>query len=341
MITIDGAAGEGGGQILRTALSLSMVRGVPVRIERIRAGRRKPGLLRQHLAAVEAAAALCQARTDGALLGSTQLSFEPGVVQGGRLHVRIGSAGSTTLVLQTLLPALLIAPSPSEVEIEGGTHNPMAPSVDFLAQSFLPLLRAQGADMELELLRHGFYPAGGGKLRLRVRPAPLSPLRLTERGALRGIGADALVAALPRHIGERELAVVRERFAPGDDALRVHQLDATHATANVLTLRAHCARHCESVVVYGEVGKRAEDVAKAACDELAQYLDSNSAVGEHLADQLLLPAVLGGGGVYTTHRVSEHLRSNAQTIEQMGAARIHLEALDHGVHQIRVVPESP
>lgn len=338
MLHIDGATGEGGGQILRTALSLSMLRGVPVRIARIRAGRRKPGLLRQHLAAVEAAATLCQARTEGAALGSGELEFTPGPVRAGQYHVRIGSAGSTTLVLQTLLPALLRAPGPSELEIEGGTHNPMAPSVDFLEHSFLPPLRAQGADIELTLLRHGFYPAGGGRLRVRVRPAPLAPLQLCERGSLRGIGAEALVAALPRHIGERELAVVRQRFAPGDDALRLLQLDATHASANVLTLRAHCARHCETVVAYGEVGKRAEEVAAEACSALAQYLDSGAAVGEHLADQLLLPALLGGGGVYTTHRVSEHLRSNIDTIERMGAARITLTTLATDLHQIRVAP---
>src|SRR5262245_2007058 len=160
-ITIDGSAGEGGGQILRTALALSLVTARPFRIERIRAGRPKPGLLRQHLTAVQAAAKVGAARISGAEVGSLELTFEPTGLRGGAYDFAVGTAGSATLVLQTLLPALLRAREPSQLTIEGGTHNPYAPPFDFLARTFLPVLRRMGAAIEARLEAPGFYPAGG------------------------------------------------------------------------------------------------------------------------------------------------------------------------------------
>jgi RNA 3'-terminal phosphate cyclase (ATP) len=175
-------------------------------------------------------------------------------------------------------------------------------------------------------------------LRLRVQPSALRPLHLVERGPLRGIGAEVLLAGLPRHVGERELDQVRERFAPGDAALKLHQLGNQHPPANLLTLYAHCGRHCETVIAHGALGKRAEAVGQAACAELAAYLDSGAAVGEHLADQLLLPALLGGGGSYTTHVASSHLRSNAHTLEQMGVAEVSIDPCAGGNWRIEVRP---
>ena len=181
-IDIDGSQGEGGGQILRTSLALSLATGRPFRIDGIRAGREKPGLLRQHLTAVHAAASVSGATVAGAELGSTTLSFEPGPVAGGEYHLAVGTAGSATLVLQTVLPALLRAVEPSELVLEGGTHNPFAPPFDFVAKTFVPVLRRMGADVTMSLERYGFYPAGGGRFSARVAPSALRPLSLTRRG---------------------------------------------------------------------------------------------------------------------------------------------------------------
>lgn len=180
LIELDGS--EGGGQILRSALSLSMTSGQPLRIRNIRGRRSRPGLLRQHLTAVRAAAEICAAEVEGAELGSRELAFRPGAIRAGDYAFAIGSAGSCSLVLQTLLPALLAANGESRVRISGGTHNPLAPPADFLRDSWLPLLQRMGAEVDLELLRHGFVPAGGGELLARVRPARWRPLQLEQIG---------------------------------------------------------------------------------------------------------------------------------------------------------------
>ena len=206
MIALDGSQGEGGGQILRSALALSLVTGTPFRIDNIRAGRPRPGLMRQHLTAVEAAAAVGAAETSGAGVGSRSLTFAPTTVNPGDYTFSVGTAGSATLVLQTVLPCLLTAPRPSTLVLEGGTHNPSSPPFDFLAKAFLPLVGRMGARVEATLERPGFYPAGGGRFRVTVAPTKaLAPLELEQRGALRAQRVRAVVANLPRAIGEREL----------------------------------------------------------------------------------------------------------------------------------------
>ena len=203
MIVIDGSAGEGGGQVLRSALGLSLVTGRPFTIENIRGRRKNPGLLRQHLTAVKAACEVGLAECKGAELGCRGLVFAPKGVRPGSYHWTIGSAGSCTLVMQTVLPALMVAAGPSDIVIEGGTHNPMAPPSDFLKETFLPLLARMGTKVEIELLRPGFYPAGGGKIQVRVEPAEKPQgLTLIERG-LTQLSAQALCAGLPAHIGLR------------------------------------------------------------------------------------------------------------------------------------------
>jgi RNA 3'-terminal phosphate cyclase (ATP) len=209
MLTIDGSSGEGGGQILRTALALSTVTGKPFRIEKIRAGRPKPGLLRQHLTAVKAAAKVSGATVTGAELSSGSVTFSPGPVTAGEFAFAVGTAGSATLVLQTVLPALLMASAPSRLILEGGTHNPMAPPFDFLVKSFLPLINRMGPTVTAELERPGFHPAGGGRFNVCISPAPrLLPLEMLERGSIRNIRTRAVVANLPRSIAEREAKLV-------------------------------------------------------------------------------------------------------------------------------------
>ena len=196
MLTIDGSFGEGGGQILRTSLALSLVTGKPFRIERIRAAREKPGLRSQHLTAVNAAAQVGNAEVRGNEIASAELTFAPRAVTPGKYFSPVGTAGSTSLVLQTVLPALLTASGPSTLVLEGGTHNPMAPPYDYLKEVFLPLLRQMGANVTSRLERYGFFPAGGGRVIVHVQPATLTPIAILQRGKIAERRADAIVSKL-------------------------------------------------------------------------------------------------------------------------------------------------
>lgn len=312
-IELDGAIG--GGQVLRSALSLSMVTGRAFRIEQIRARRSRPGLLRQHLTAVMAAAEVCGARISGAHLGSQALSFEPGAIRAGEFKFAIGTAGSCTLVLQTLLPALMRAPQASRVTISGGTHNPLAPLTDFLSRSWLPLLRRMGGDVELDLMRHGFVPAGGGEIEVRVQPSSLMRLDLRERGEAISQQALALTAGLAPSVAQRELSQVAKRLNWPPAALQPVTIDPARGPGNVLLLEYVFEHVTEVFSAFGQVSLRAEKVADAAINQAADWLRSDAAVAEHLADQLLLPMALAGGGSFTTPRMTDHLRSNIEVIE--------------------------
>ncbi|KQQ67799.1 RNA 3'-phosphate cyclase [Pseudomonas sp. Leaf127] len=314
VIELDGSIG--GGQVLRSALSLSMITGQPLRIDNIRARRVRPGLLRQHLTAVLAAAEVCGATVEGAQMHSQQLYFEPGAIRGGDYRFSIGTAGSCSLVLQTLLPALLHAPQASRVHISGGTHNPLAPPADFLQRGFLPLIQRMGARVELQLLRHGFVPAGGGELLAFVQPSTLQPLHLCERGALLSRRATAVIAGVPGHVAERELSRLAKRLNLAPEALHWQVLDPEHGPGNVLMLEVVCEHLSELFFAFGQSGLRAEKVADYLIDAARPWLGSEAAVAEHLADQLLLPMALAGAGSFTTTHVSEHLRSNISVIER-------------------------
>lgn len=315
MLELDGSQGEGGGQILRTALSLAMITGTPFAIERIRAGRSRPGLLRQHLTAVLAAAEICGAEVAGAVPGSQSLHFAPGKIRAGDYRFAIGTAGSCTLVLQTVLPALWHAETASTLTISGGTHNPGAPPADFLIRSWLPLLRRMGVGMEIELVRHGFFPAGGGEIRALVKPlAAWRPLQLENCGELQGLKAIGVVAGIPAEIAKREMRRAADRLGPLSEELRV--LPAGEGPGNVLMLELAYPEISEIFSCCGERGLPAEAVADRAVRAVRHFRDSGAAVGEHLADQLLLPLALAGGGGFTTPLLSSHLRSNAQVIEQ-------------------------
>lgn len=340
MIELDGSQGEGGGQILRTALTLSMITGTPFRIERIRAKRSKPGLLRQHLTAVNAAAAICGAQVQGAEAASLALMFAPGKIRGGDFRFAIGTAGSCTLVLQTILPALWFADASAEVYLSGGTHNPAAPPADFLIRSWLPLLKRMGVEMEIELLRHGFYPAGGGEIRARVRPVgKLQALELIERGELQRTTATSIVAGVSRDVASRELKRVRAQLGPVDEVYRV--LPANEGPGNALMIELDYAVVTEIFTGFGERGLSAERVADLVGKEARGFRDGVGAVGEHLADQLVLPLALAGGGAFTTTVVSEHLTTNIAVIEKFlpvgielaereGMARVSVHAQDAG-----------
>ena len=326
MIAIDGSEGEGGGQILRTSLALSLVTGQPFRMERIRARRQKPGLLRQHLTAVEAARTVGCAEVIGATLSSQVLEFRPGPVTPGNYRFAVGTAGSATLVLQTVLPSLLTASGPSTLTLEGGTHNPLAPSFDFLAKCFMPLIHRMGPTVELELKRPGFFPAGGGQFHARVQPATkLFPIDLFERGSIRSRHARIWTSKLPEHVAERELAVVREELKWRADECSVENVPHPMGPGNAVVLEIE-AEHVTAVFTgFGERGRPAEEVAKAAVEAAKAWLEANVPVDEHLADQLLLPMALAGGGSFRTTKPSLHTTTNAEIIRRFLPVPIRID----------------
>ncbi|MFV1942144.1 RNA 3'-terminal phosphate cyclase [Pseudomonas luteola] len=333
-LQLDGSIG--GGQILRSALSLSMITGQPFSITNIRAKRSRPGLLRQHLTAVQAAAAICDATLEGAELGSLSLRFQPGAIKGGNYEFAISTAGSCVLVLQTVLPALLKAPAPSRLRLKGGTHNPAAPPVDFLQKAWLPLLKRMGAQIELDLIRHGFAPAGGGEMTVVIQPSRLSPLILEDRGQLVSQQAQALLAGLPESIGTRELNQVAQRLGWSQDNLHTVQLHRAQGPGNVVLIEQQYEAVTEVFAAFGQSRVRAEQVANLAIDELLAFERSGAAVGEHLADQLLLPLLLAGSGRFTCLHASEHLRSNAEVIQRFCPIRIMIEPLSGDCYQVRL-----
>jgi RNA 3'-terminal phosphate cyclase (ATP) len=344
MLTIDGSQGEGGGQILRTSLSLSLVTGTPFRIERIRAGRAKPGLLRQHLTAVTAAAEIGRAELEGAAPGSRELLFRPGRVEPGKYRFAIGTAGSACLILQTVLPPLLLAGGPSAVVLEGGTHNPGAPPFDFVARAFLPCLAAMGAEVRAVLDRPGFYPAGGGQMTVAIEPVvALRPIALLERGAIRRRRARAVVANLPQGIARRELRVVKEKLGWAEDDLEAVALggDAARGPGNVLMLELESEHVTELVTGFGEPNVRAEAVAQRAIDDVRDYLTAGVPVGPYLADQLLVPLALAGGGSFRTGPLSRHAATNVAVIRDFLGIRIDgVPSGDHGAVSVQVCPRA-
>lgn len=330
MIELDGAAGEGGGQILRTALSLSMITGQPFRITNIRAGRARPGLLRQHLVAVQAAARICDAEVADAAVGAQTLVFVPGAIRSGEYAFAIGTAGSSTLVLQTVLPALLFAGQPSCVTVSGGTHNAMAPPSHFLERAYGRMLKAMGAEIDFRLQRFGFYPAGGGELVAEVQPcARLLPLHLSERGARLHGYAESFVAGVPEAVARRELECIGLGMGWEEAQLLAHRLPAEVGPGNVLLLTLEHEHVTEVFAGFGEKMVRAETVARHTLDRARRYIASGAAVSEYLADQLLLPMALAGSGSFTTDVLSSHAQTNAAVIARFLPVRFAVEASDH------------
>jgi RNA 3'-terminal phosphate cyclase (ATP) len=317
-LLIDGAEGEGGGQIVRTALGLSLVTGRPFRLVNIRARRERPGLLRQHLTAVEAAARIGDAHVEGARLRSLVLDFAPGAVRPGDYSFDVGTAGSVTLVLATVLPALLAAKAPSRLTLIGGTHNPLAPPFDFLARVLVTTLARMGANVRVELVRHGFYPAGGGEVHCEIVPSPLAPLLLTERGSIVRRRAEAIVSNLPLAIAERELRVV------GWEDAEARPVESA-GPGNAVLLHVEAEHASELVTAFGAKGVPAERVAEQAVAEMERYLAADVPVGEHLADQLLVYLALAGGA-FRTLPLSSHARTNAKLIERFLPVKLALSA---------------
>ncbi|ENW96578.1 RNA 3'-terminal phosphate cyclase [Acinetobacter sp. NIPH 298] len=335
-IQINGSQGEGGGQILRTALTLSMITGQAFELINIRAGRKKPGLMRQHLVCVQASQHISQAYVEGAELHSQRLYFAPQHVQSGKYDFQIGSAGSTTLVFQTLLPALLLQNETSELTISGGTHNPLAPTADFIEHCFLPALEKLGIKVEFKLNKAGFFPIGAGEIQIKIQPwQHRNKLSLLDRGALQSTGAFAAVLNLSEEaqIVQRELATLNKKL--NLDTQQQFHLNGI-SQGNTAYVKVEHENHTQLFTALGEMRKSAEQIANHLAEKVKLYLVSKAVVDEYLADQLLLPLALGQGGEFTAKCISEHTRTQAAMIEKFIDCEIDFIELDKDLFQINV-----
>lgn len=327
-LEIDGSIGEGGGQVLRTALALSILRQQPIVIYNIRAGRKNPGLQEQHLQAVNAAAAICQAQVDGAERHSQRLTFRPGAARGGEYTFRIATAGSATLVLQTALLPLTRAGQRSRLTITGGTHVPWSPPFEFIQEHWLAFLARMGIQAQATLLRCGFYPQGGGQIQAVIQPsAEILPLNLNGRGELRAISGVSAVGNLSLEIATRQKHQALRRLEPRFPQTKIKaQAVNAFGKGTYLFLKAQFEHGAGCSSALGAIGKRAEQVADEAVDELLAYINSGANLDAHLADQLLLPCALAEApSCFTTSQVTLHLLTNAQVIQLFGAAEVEIQ----------------
>jgi RNA 3'-terminal phosphate cyclase (ATP) len=331
IIQLDGTSG--GGQMLRTALSLSMITGQPFRMVNIRGKRPKPGLMRQHLTCVKAACEISGGTHDGAEIGSTEIVFRAGQVRGGSLSFAIGTAGSTTLLLQTLLPALLHADGPSTLRLEGGTHNPLAPPFEFMDRVFLPILRRMGVEVDVSLLETGFAPVGGGVIECRIQPCrKLTVLDLHERGDLKSLSIRVPIRNLPPSIAGRILKAATAELPCEDASIEIREPGPGRGVCCLC--EAGFEHISELASCIGEAHVTAERVGKSAGKALQDYLRGRSVVGCHLADQLLLPFALAGGGSFITVNLDDHVATNLAVIAAFLPIRAHIEDAGHGLRVI-------
>lgn len=335
MVVIDGSAGEGGGQVLRTAVGLSLVTQTPFQIEKIRGRRPKPGLQRQHLACVKAAALIGDAEVEGDVLSSQELVFRPRALRPGNYELAIGSAGSTTLLLQAVLPALLRASGPTTLTLEGGTHNRLAPTFEFLAQSFVPVLAQMGARVEVKLVRYGFEPAGGGRIDVSVTPAALKPIELLQRGEQIGRSATAIISSIPAKVAARELAMVVEDL--GFTSAELHTESVTASSPGNAIVIAVTYQHVTDVFVgLGERSLTAEKVAHRTTGEVKRSLRTDAPVGTHLADQLMIPFALAGGGAFRTVELTPHSLTQLELIPRFLDVKLECQSEGNGTWRIGV-----
>ncbi len=315
MLTIDGSYGEGGGQILRAALSLSMITQTPFRLQNIRAKRPKPGLRPQHLTAVHAAAALCNADVEGAHEGSTQLMFVPKEpTHPGTYRFDVGTAGAVSLIFQTLLPPLAEATEPSWLILTGGTHVPWSPPYHFLEQVFIPAVTQLGWQVNLKIKRWGWYPRGGGRVHATVRPPRPAPehIEWVERGELKHLWVLSAASNLPAHIRQRQAKRARLRLQEAD--LLPHRVDVIDAPSpgvgTCVIIIGTYENGWGAGYALGKRGKPAEQVAEEAVAQFLQFHRSSAAVDPHLADQLVVPLIVRGASwAFSTPEVTNHLRT--------------------------------
>ncbi len=333
--------GEGGGQVLRTSLALAATTGRAFRVSRIRGGRQKPGLLRQHLTAVNAVAQLSGAKVEGAELGSRELTFTPGRVRHGDYHFAVGTAGSAPLVLQTAITALLRTPGQSRLVIEGGTENPSAPPSDFLVNVWAPRVRALGVAFHVEVERRGYYPAGGGRLVATLETSgELVGSEVMTRGEATERRALARVSALPIEIAHREVHLLAKGLDLSREELAAHAEPDPVGPGNALMLTwrsAHCTEVFSSI---GKQHKPAEQVARDLLIELATWEALDVPVGSHQADQLVLLFALAGSGRFRTSIPTQHLRTQLLLIPRFLPVTCEMKTEASGASLIEVIDQA-
>ncbi|MFQ6092032.1 MAG: RNA 3'-terminal phosphate cyclase [bacterium] len=341
MVELDGKYGEGGGQIVRTALALSSILKVPVRVSNIRANRKKPGLKPQHVTCVQALTAITDAVVEGAKVNSMELVFEPRTHRSGVFSFNVGdvksSAGSVTLILQALLPALLFGSEKSHVTIRGGTHVEWSPPAHYIMHVFLPTLRRMGANVNLSLDRWGWYPKGKGEVTVDVEPLQeLTPIHLDRRGdpkAIRGLSVSSkLPMTVPKRQRRRADLLLREA---GYDS-HIKMLDAPASCAG--TIFFLWIEFEESWVGFNTLGRRgrpAEEVAESTVRQFLEFMDTGSAIDEHLADQLVIYMALAKGpSSFTTSRITQHLLTCIWVVEQFLPVKFQVEGNEGEVGRV-------
>jgi RNA 3'-terminal phosphate cyclase (ATP) len=317
-IFIDGSLGEGGGQVLRTSLTLAILTGRRLHIEKIRANRPKQGLGKQHLVCVEAAGEICGAKRSGAAIGSTTLVFEPGKTVAGEYRFDIGSAGSVSLVGQTILPVLFTTADKSTVTITGGTHNAWAPPYDFLKDSFLPAIASMGFRADCQLLRYGFYPLGGGKIAFEVQPKQTNEgqsFDLCESMNKPKISAKIYTARLPVQIAQKQRKLLLDSGLNIENIEHINVTDSDGA-GNCAVICIRGENRTSVFTGFGRKGKPSEQVVNEVVTEARDYLSSNAAIDHYLADQLLIYMAMRKGGCFTTNQLSKHLTTNIEVIKK-------------------------
>lgn len=339
IVELDGSQGEGGGQILRTSLALSLVSGRPFHLANVRARRKPPGLRPQHLMSVQAAAQIGQAKVRGASQGSTDLVFEPGTVVPGTFHFAIGTAGATSLVLHTVYLPLALAGGPSRVTIEGGTHVKASPCFHFLDATWRGYLRLIGVEIALTMHRPGFYPRGGGLLQADIKPCSgITGLNYLEFPPVEMVQGISAVSGLPMEIADRQARRARQRLRKLGLKVDITEEAWPGGPGTVLTLTLPTKPVPTLFFGLGERGKPAERVADEAVDQLALYLEAEPlAMDEHSADQLVLPLVLAtGSSAFRVTRLSSHLRTNVDTIHHFLDRPIQLNGAEDGPGLVQI-----
>jgi RNA 3'-terminal phosphate cyclase (ATP) len=317
-VFIDGSAGEGGGQILRTSLTLSCITGKGLHIENIRAARRNPGLAKQHLSCVRAACKICNGQAQGATKGSTVLDFQPGSVRSGDYHFDIGSAGSASLVIQTILPALFLADKPSTVTVTGGTHNPLAPPFDFLNETFLPAIATAGFRGNCKLIKHGFFPAGGGKITFNIQPWHKQPQHIIDLCQPSGqfqIHARIYTAKLPARVAQRQRKLLLQSGLNIQNAEHI-EVEDSDGPGNCVMIRLCGSERTTVFTAFRMRGKPSEEVISEVVSLAEDFLASDAAIDRFLADQLLIYMAIAKAGSYTTNELSSHLQTNMEVIKK-------------------------
>lgn len=331
MLTIDGSSGEGGGQILRTSLSLAALTGTDVTIESIRAGREKPGLRPQHLTAVLAVAEICGGEVNGAEVGSTKLTLKPHTIKSGSYEFDVAriraSAGSVNLVLQAILWPLALAGEKSRVTIRGGTHVPFAPTSNYIQETFLPAVGHMGLICNYRTIQAGYYPAGGGGIRAEISPVEsIKPFDLSEKTGEARVELTSTVSNLPLSIAERQMNAGAER-------MRTTRMPFSQQTkqypspgkGTLFFISYACGDVRAGFQSLGEIGKPAEKVARDACDEFEAYARSETALDKHLADQLVVPMGFASGpSRFTTCEITQHLLTNVAVVERFLPVRFRV-----------------